>query len=66
VTNAVAAYGRAKPSEHAGVRGWIIKRARELRVEHRLPASWGVLVGKPGPNEPQDTGETVTVGGQSQ
>jgi Caudovirus prohead serine protease len=67
VVNAVKAYGRAKPNERAGVRAWIVKRARELRVDsHRLPKSWGVIVHKPGPNEPPTSGETSSVGGQSQ
>ena len=42
VSNAVKAFGRAKPSERAGVRAWIVKRARILAVEGRLPASWSV------------------------
>ncbi len=49
VSNAVKAYGRAKPSERPGVRGWIIKRARQLRLDHRLPASWGQVKVKAGP-----------------
>ena len=65
VSAAIDDYNRLK-MKPAGVRAWIIKRARELRVEHRLPKSWGVVTAKPGPNatEPQDTGETVTTGGQ--
>jgi hypothetical protein len=67
VSNAISDYNRVKPSP-PGVRGWIIKRARELRVEHRLPPSWGVVTAKPGPNanEPQLTGATESVGGQQQ
>ena len=67
VENAVSDYNRLKPKP-AGVRAWIIKRARELRVEHRLPKGWGVVTPKPGPNatEPQLTGTTETSGGQSQ
>lgn len=42
VSNAVKAFGRAKPSERAGVRAWIVKRARILAIEGRLPESWSV------------------------
>ena len=65
VSNAISDYNRLKPSPR-GVRAWIVKRARELRVEHRLPKGWGVVTAKPGPNasEPQLTGATESVGGQ--
>ncbi len=67
VANAVAAYGRARPSERAGVRTWIVERARALRVDsHRLPQSWGQVVQKPGPSEPPTSGATSSMGGQPQ
>jgi hypothetical protein len=67
VVNAVKAYGRAKPSERAGVRAWIVKRARELGVDNqRLPKGWGEIALKPGPNERPFSGESSSVGGQQQ
>jgi HK97 family phage prohead protease len=41
--NAIQAYGRAKPSERAGVRAWIVKRAREMHLDQTLPKGWGEL-----------------------
>lgn len=66
VSAAVEAYGRAKPSERVGVRAWIVRRARELRAEHRLPAGWGVIVQKLHPSEQPDSGATESVTGQQQ
>jgi HK97 family phage prohead protease len=48
VSNAVKDFNRAKSTE-PGVRAWIVKRARLLKAEHRLPTSWQLTPEKPAP-----------------
>ena len=65
VSNAVRDFIRMKPGTRTGIRTWIVKRAHLIGAESRLPEAWRSKA-KPGvgPNEPQDTGETVGVGDQ--
>jgi HK97 family phage prohead protease len=61
--NAIREWGRAKPSERAGVRTWIRLRARVMRMENLLPKSWQMPL-PPGHGERPDSGATESVGGQ--
>ncbi len=63
--NAIRAWGRAKPSERAGVRTWIKLRARLLRLESLLPKAWQAPL-PAGHSERPDSGATESVGGQQQ
>ena len=63
--NAIKAFGRVRPSEASALKAWLKTRARVMRLESLLPASWQSKAPAPvGPNESPYTGATETVGGQ--
>lgn len=70
---AIAAFSRALPSEREAVKRWIKLRAHVMGLQELLPISWQSKAKvRPGPrertpeNSKPDSGETSSVGGQSQ
>ena len=67
--NAIKAFGRARPSEASALKAWLKTRARVMRLESLLPASWQSKAGLKtagGESESPYTGATSSVGGQQQ
>jgi hypothetical protein len=59
VANCVAAYRALKPSQRDGVREWITKRCRALKIENWLPQGWG---GRDRPRDPDGDGDRAQSG----
>ena len=55
VKSAVLAVNRARPTDRPGIRKFIMRRARALKCEGLIPATWmasGAVEGEPGPRPP--------------